>query len=104
MPCGDANVWDLLDDEKLKHEIFPAMLKQARKSAMIERQEIIKAAREEMQQALGTECRRLKQLQAINDHVRDDEVEAAFAQLAELDVALSKARLRLDAVRFLQGT
>jgi ATP-dependent helicase HepA len=100
-PSGDANVWDILEDDMVKREIIPAMLKQARRVAMTERHEIIIKAREEMQQVLGEECKRLKHLQKVNDHVRADEVEAAFHQLTELDVALGKARLRLDAVRFL---
>ena len=102
-PSGDASVWDVLNDDLLKREVIPAMLKQARRVAMTERQEVVNGARAEMQDVLGDECKRLKHLQQVNDHVRADEVEAAFAQLTELDVALNKARLRLDAVRFFKG-
>ena len=100
-PSGEATAWDLLENEVARHEIIPAMLKQARRVAMTERKEVIEKARAHMQEVLGAECRRIKHLQEVNDHVRCDEVEAAFDQLTELDAALSKARLRLDAVRFL---
>jgi len=50
---------------------------------------------------LQDEIERLEDLRAINDHVRQSEIEAAKLEKSELESALGSARIRLDAVRLI---
>jgi ATP-dependent helicase HepA len=51
---------------------------------------------------LEHEIARLKELQKVNRSVRTEEIELLVAQHRALDEHLSRARLRLDAIRLIQ--
>ncbi len=61
--------------------------------------DMIEKARQRGKAVLGDEADRLRALQQINASVRNAEIEFFEAQVESFDVALSNARLRLDAVR-----
>ena len=89
----------LLDRRELTHTLIPAMCEQARVFAERQAAGIRAEAVAAMSSTLGAELERLQALRKINDHVRDDEVEALTAQLDELRIHLEAAELRLDCVR-----
>jgi ATP-dependent helicase HepA len=60
---------------------------------------IVDAARAEMMEALNQEITRLEALRSVNPSVRPEEIEMLKEQKRLLDVHLTGARLRLDAVR-----
>ena len=55
-----------------------------------------------MKTQLDHEIHRLKELQAINPGVSSREVEQLIAHQRALDEHLSRARIRLDAIRLIQ--
>ncbi len=63
--------------------------------------DIISANRVVMRTKLQTEVDRLRHLQTINDHVREEEISLAAACLKQLEKAMGEARLRLDSMRLL---
>jgi ATP-dependent helicase HepA len=60
---------------------------------------IVDAARDEMVEALNNEIIRLEALRRVNPSVRAEEIEMLKEQKRLLEVHLTGARLRLDAVR-----
>jgi ATP-dependent helicase HepA len=52
-----------------------------------------------MHEQLDDEISRLKDLAAMNDHVRPEEIEALVTRELELAAAIKSARVRIDAVR-----
>ena len=60
---------------------------------------IIEEARREMNKQLSYEIERLEALRKVNPSVREDEIELLQEQRKLLDVHLTAARLRLDALR-----
>jgi ATP-dependent helicase HepA len=95
---SDANIWDLLEQEPSPRRLGPALLTEARKRAEQQVPRLIDEARGAMRGVVGAEYERLRSLLGINDHIRPEEVEQAEHQAMELDAALGRARLRLDAV------
>ena len=89
----------LLDRRELTHTVIPEMCEQARVFAERQAAGIRDEAVAVMSSTLGIELDRLQALRKINDHVRDDELEALTAQLDELRIHLEAAELRLDCVR-----
>jgi ATP-dependent helicase HepA len=63
---------------------------------------LVAQARAEMTVQLEREVARLKELRKVNRTVRDEEIELLTAQKSALDRLLSRARLRLDAVRLIR--
>jgi ATP-dependent helicase HepA len=96
---GDADSWVVLEDLKLRNELFPAMLSRCRERADEVSKEVVKDVLTVMQKDLAGELRRLKRLQAVNDHVRQEEVDALAIEHKEFEQSVSEARIRLDAVR-----
>jgi ATP-dependent helicase HepA len=54
-----------------------------------------------MQTLLRHEIERLRDLQRVNDHVREDEITVLETQAAELAARIEEAPLRLDSVRLI---
>jgi len=75
------------------------MLLASREHAESQAQQITKKAREAMRRQLSAESRRLHALQAVNDHIRPEEIAAIDTQADALEQAICEARLRLDSVR-----
>jgi ATP-dependent helicase HepA len=90
---------DLGRYRKFIAQLVPPMLESAealaREQAAMHSDEAVTAA----QRVLGGELDRLRALRHVNPSVREDEIEALADELAALEQALPRARLRLDAVR-----
>ncbi len=100
---GDGEPWWVTENEPLKRELIPEMLISARKEADRMLPDIQNQAESDLQACLGTEIARLRELQAINDHVRPEEIESAEAQLSLFASEIQSARIRLDAVQLIVG-
>jgi len=96
-----GDVMRLLDKAVMKKQILPGMLGKALELAGERMRTITEAARAVMTAQLQDEIERLEDLRAINDHVRQSEIEAAKLEKSELESALGSARIRLDAVRLI---
>ena len=100
---GDGEPWWVTDNEPLKRELIPEMFISARKEADRMVPEILSQAESDLKACLGAEIARLRELQAINDHVRPEEIESAEAQLSLFASEIKSARIRLDAVQLIVG-
>ena len=100
---GDGESWWVRDNERLQRDLVPAMIAATRAQAEARSPRILDAAKAEMRSALDTEVERLCHLQAVNDHVRDEEIDAAKTQIHDLALAMDNARLRLDSLRLVVG-
>ena len=99
-----AEPYRLLDNDHMKNELLPQMLKKAEEIAQQQRDQITKQRAKEMNQALDQEIQRLENLQKVNHHVRPIELTLARTQKDQLQKALAEATLRLDAVRVIWKT
>ena len=97
-----GEVYRLLDLPGLRDELVPQMLATA--GALAERHVsgLVAQACQQMNQQLGMELERLRELSKVNRNVRREEVEALAAQQRALAEHLRGARLRLEAVRLIQ--
>ena len=89
---------DLLDDERLRCDLLPAMLERSMKFAEEVARDEEQAALDRIHVRIGGEIRRLRYLREINDHISDDEVEAMESLLNNQVEAIRRARLRLDSL------
>lgn len=96
-----GNHHKLLGQEKFRRTMLPMMLDACRGIAGGTMGEIVEVAVADSDAALGREVDRLVALGEINDHVGEEEVAALRGQRDALRQAISKARLRLDAVRII---
>ncbi|WP_137165785.1 RNA polymerase-associated protein RapA [Salinimonas lutimaris] len=71
----------------------------ARKLASDEAKATLAEARQQMQQTLGDEARRLSELQAQNPAIRDTEIAFIHEQMTQLEAVFDKADVQLDALR-----
>jgi len=94
-----GDVMRLLDKAVMKKKILPAMLEKVLELAGERMRSITEAAGAMMTRQLQDEIDRLEDMRAINDHVRQSEIDAAKQEKSELESALATARIRLDAVR-----
>lgn len=94
-----GNLHQLLGQEKFRKQMLPAMLEACHHIASSAMSSVLAEARAECDAKLGREIERLETLGQINDHVSEQEVEALHTHHANLQAVMSKARLRLDAVR-----
>ena len=94
-----GDVMRILDKSVVKKKILPAMLEKALELAGEGMRSIAEAAKAAMTAQLQDEIDRLEDLRAINDHVRQSEIDAAKQEKTALESALATARIRLDAVR-----
>jgi len=91
----------LIEHPDIARRTLPAMLEHAAKSAETRAAALRQSALTEMNQLLGREVQRLRNLQRVNDHVRPEEIELAARQQAELTTVLEQSRLRLDSLRLI---
>ena len=80
-----------------------AMLDQAEALVQPRRDGLIAAARKRMQEELNGELDRLRALAEVNSNVRQSEIDDVQNRLETTDDVLSKAQLRLDAVRVIMS-
>jgi ATP-dependent helicase HepA len=96
-----GDVMRLLDKGVMKKKILPAMLEKALELAAERMRTLADAASAVMLAQLQDEIERLEDLRAINDHVRQSEIDAATQEKSELGSALATARIRLDAIKLI---
>ena len=80
-----------------------SLLAAARERAGAQVPDMQQRAQAEMRASLGAELERLRALRKVNDHIRPEEISALEHRMAELDRALARAELRLDAVLLIVG-
>ena len=86
---------------KTQREPVEGLLNKAEQAADAEHRKLVDDARAQLRAELEEEIDRLKALQQVNPLVRDDEIKALQLRLADGDLALAQAKLRLDAIRVL---
>jgi len=84
---------------QLKFAELKHMVKLSEREAEKRAPRILHGAHLRAQQLLSGETARLRALQKVNRHVRDEEIHYFEQQLQALDGILSSASLRLDAIR-----
>ncbi|MFT5127212.1 MAG: ATP-dependent helicase HepA, partial [Rhodothermales bacterium] len=90
-----------LEKPQISQVLLPKMIEHVRELAEEQTPAIVAAAEAAMHAVLDHEADRLRLLQQVNDHVRDDEIRIAEEQAAALHGHIAKARPRLDAVRLI---
>jgi ATP-dependent helicase HepA len=90
----------LLQKDELR-DVLSVLLRKAREFAQDRVPPLVTAARGAMTTQLDHEAGRLRGLREVNPSVRAEEIDLLVAQKADLDSCLSRARLRLDAIRVL---
>lgn len=103
-PLEQGDAFRLLDRGVFKKKLLPAMLSKAEEIAAQKAAQLQVEVATKVEPLLQAEVERLVVLQEINDHVRDEEIEAAKAHKQALLEALSAVRVRLDAVRLVLKT
>ncbi len=91
----------ILDNPQVKQELLPEMVKKCNEIAENRVPEIINTVLEVMQSTLKNEVRRLIELSNVNPNIRKDEIEHCEQEIELIHTAISTARLRLDALRFI---
>jgi ATP-dependent helicase HepA len=81
--------------------LLPKMIERVRALAEERTPAIVAAAEAAMHDVVDHEVDRLRLLQRVNDHVREDEIRIAEEQAAGLHAHIANARPRLDAVRLI---
>jgi ATP-dependent helicase HepA len=97
----DGDLHRFLEQPGFTSNVLKSLLDAATDSAQRRAQTQRKQGEEAAVAALGGELQRLIDLQRVNDHVREEEVALARAQLEATVQAIRGARLRLDAVRLI---
>jgi len=101
---GDGEAWWISEHEELRRERLPAMVAASRAMAEADAPGVRAAAETEMRATFDVELARLRALRAVNDHVRQEEIDAAEQQVSALAAAIRGSRLRFDAIRLIVGT
>lgn len=91
---------DLGRYRKFIAQLVPPMLERAEALAREDAEARSAAALADARARMGSELDRLRALRSVNPDVHEAELASLEAELAALEVALPRARLRLDALRF----
>jgi len=90
--------WETLALQPAVRMVLPDLLDEAREVAEKKAPTILKEARAKLDEIVGGELKRLVALKAVNDHIRDEEIEAASDRLLRLRDILHTPAIRLDSV------
>ena len=101
--CGDEEVFRLKQDPELLQAIVPEMLSAAEKHANTQKSVRLTTAMNQAHERLDGEASRLKKLKKVNPNIRQEEIKIAETVIADVTRHISKAHLRLDAVRLILG-
>ena len=101
--CGDEEVFRLKQDPELLQAIVPEMLSAAEKHANTQKSVRLTTAMNQAHEQLDGEASRLKKLKKVNPNIRQEEIKIAETVIADVTRHISKAHLRLDAVRLILG-
>lgn len=89
----------LLARPEVSTGVLPTMLDAAVAAAEPSRSRLVKRAQRAVKEKLGADLDRLQALRAVNDRVRQDEIDRAADEIRALLEHLGTARVRLDAAR-----
>ena len=91
----------LLENQTVRQNILPAMIKHSKTFAAGKADEIIEQKRRLADSTLTIEIERLIMLRKNNPAVSEEEIAALRAERAAMLAAIQSARLRLDSIRFI---
>ena len=97
----DAQNYDLLEKPQLKQTLIPQMIASGEEIAAEKSKALIDAAVKKVDDDLGSELQRLRELSKLNPDVRKDEIKQFEKQIKALKKHLPKSRLSLNAVRLI---
>ncbi|MCX6967481.1 MAG: RNA polymerase-associated protein RapA [Verrucomicrobia bacterium] len=100
-PLAEGPLSKILGKTELCYKLMPKMIEQAANLAQQRAMKIVAVSLCAMEEIVGGEVERLRDLQAVNPNVRDKEIEAAQSHYYDLRDHLADARLRLDSVRII---
>ncbi len=101
VPLEEGEVSKLLDKGAVKRKLLPAMLEKSQALATDRMNRLVIEATASMDTQLQREIERLEGLQAINDHIRPEELNSLRQEKESLRSALASARVRLDSLRLI---
>ena len=102
-PLKDGPAWQLAGAKPEQQQVIRDRVDDARELAEKRAEKLKAEARVAMQAAVGAELERLRRLQKVNDHIRDEELDALATRMKELGSVIAEAGLRLDAVLLIAG-
>ena len=91
----------ILDEPRIKQELFPMMLKKCNEMAGKRVSAITKTAMHKMETTLIKEVHRLLELKKVNTNITEEEILLCKQEIELLKKNINSARLRLDALRFI---
>jgi ATP-dependent helicase HepA len=97
--CADEEAFRLRQNPELLQSLVPGMLRAARGHARERKSELLQEAMHVAHNRLDGEASRLKELQKVNPNVSEEEIKIAQNVVEDVTRHVSKAHLRLDAVR-----
>jgi ATP-dependent helicase HepA len=97
----DGQLQLLHEHKTLLQGIIPNMLKKARNLARKDKYQLVDDAIDTAHSDLGDELERLVNLQKVNDHITDKEIELLKERISNVDEHIRDSHLRLDAVRLI---
>lgn len=97
--CSDEETFRLRQNPEVLRQLVPEMLRSAREFARETKTNILQEAMAEAHTRLDNEVSRLKELQRVNANVSEEEINIAQNVVEDVTRHISKAHLRLDAVR-----
>ncbi|MFP4157558.1 MAG: RNA polymerase-associated protein RapA [Opitutales bacterium] len=97
--CNDEETFRLRQNPELLRQLVPQMLKAAREIARTVKSQLLQDAMNVAHDRLDGEASRLKELRKVNANVRAEEIEIAEKVVKDVTRHISRAHLRLDAVR-----
>lgn len=100
-PLTNAPLSKILGKTELCYKLLPRMLENAASLAEQRAMQIVATSLAAMEESVGGEVERLKDLAAVNPAVTEQEIEAAQNRYYDLRDHLADARLRLDSVRLI---
>jgi ATP-dependent helicase HepA len=99
----EPKAWEMVELEPALRSLLPGLVEQAREHAIQKATAIREAAKQSVHELVGGEAKRLRDLQAVNDHIRDDEIVLTEQRVRDLVDVIDDANVRLDAVLLVLG-
>ncbi|HKK18129.1 MAG TPA: helicase-related protein, partial [Opitutales bacterium] len=96
---ADEEAFRLRQNPELLQTLVPEMLRAARGFAREKKSELLQEAMQVAHERLDGEASRLRELRKVNPNVSEEEIKIAQNVVADVTRHISKAHLRLDAVR-----
>jgi ATP-dependent helicase HepA len=97
----DGNIHRFLENPGFNADLLKGMIDHANTQAGEKAKVLKKASLLKAKELLSKDIQRLIDLQKINDHVSDEEIDLAKEQLLRICEAIENARIRLDSIRLI---